>query len=131
MLNQPQPIQYEERIFNPLVAFQGIKKFIDKFDRDNWQNPKKYEIVEYFPFEHPEQPFNTYDLYNITVDIENDEIAYFNDEKGEGILMENMYKDTPLPLQTIIIDNVEDASINEYYKWITITYANGFIRIKY
>lgn len=128
MLNQ-EPFDYEEPDFNPVQAFNKIKKFLDKFDHNDWENPHKYIIEEYFPNESKTYYSNTYELSNIKMDIEKDGVAYISD--AEGILEEAMFNSTPLPLQAIIMDEVTDASISDYYKWITLTFEDGYIRIKY
>lgn len=127
MLNS---IEYEEYCFDPIPAFKKIQKFLSKFTTDDWENPHRYLIEEYFPIGQPETYIpNRYELYNITLSIEDDGVVYFDD--AEEILLEAMYNNTPLPLQTIIMDKVIDASINEYFRWITISFTDGYVRIYY
>jgi hypothetical protein len=123
------PIDYEEPEFDPIQAFTKIKNFLSKFPTDNWENPHRYIIEEYFPNGHSNYMPNTYELLNITLDIENDGVAYFND--AEGILLEALDNNIHLPLQAVTMNDVIDVSISKFYKWITISTDDGYIRIKY
>lgn len=107
-----------------------LKEFFNK--RYNLDNPLEYTILEYFPKNkdnYLKYRSNSYKLYNITLEVENDGVVYFNDYKN--VLSTAMYSNSPLPLQAIMIDKIVYIGLQERENKITITLNNGYIQIKY
>ena len=126
----PNPVEFTEEYETELTRqnLENLCKFFIKLNRDDdWENPQVYHITEYFPYDNSPIPLRQYDLRNIKMSIENDGMAYCDD--AEGILEEYMEKNSPLRIQTIIIDDV--MMISHIENVVTISLADGYIKIEY
>lgn len=137
MFNKENLIDLSQYKFDSLGAITTLSKILDELE--NWQSPHKYIVTEYFPYNDKDvisgkknidnhQP-NTYELYNIKMEIENDGVIYCDD--AEGILEEAMYNSTPLPLQTLIMDKIIYIAFQKEWNRVTISFNDGFLRINY
>ena len=129
MLKQYDVSQYE---YNTAQAdIQSLKQFFD--ERDSWENPNKYTVLEYFP---PENSVNySPTVYNITnlviTDIEDDIVicdGYL--DKEDVMLFNNMIdNDIIYNLNTFLMNNIIMIGMDE--EQITISFDYGYIRIYY
>jgi hypothetical protein len=109
----------------------ALQKFLNKLNNDDdWENPHTYQILEYYPKVINNvltYISNQYKLINLKIDGIEDGIVIFDD--AEGILVEAIYKGTPLPLQTIVIDDI--LMIGHVDNIVTISTSFGYIKIEY
>ena len=113
------------------VDIQSLKQFFD--ERDSWENPSKYTVLEYFP------PKNDVDysltVYNITslviTDIEDGIVicdGYLN--KDDIMLFNNMIDNGEFyNLNTFLTDDI--IMIGMDGEQIAISFDYGYIRIYY
>lgn len=112
-------VEYEERQFvedsmNKLISFLG--------ENDNWQTPHRYIIQEYFPFNKPKgYKSNVYELDNLTMICE-DGMVFSNDIEDK--LLESYHVITMFLVESIVW-------IGFQKEYITISFADGYIRIYY
>lgn len=129
MLKQYDISQYE---YNTTQAdIQSLKQFFD--ERDSWENPSKYTVLEYFP---PENSVNySPTVYNITnlviTDIEDGIVlcdGYLN--KENIMLFDNMVDNGEFRnLNTFLMDDIIMIGMDKEH--ITISFNYGYIRIYY
>jgi len=129
MLKQYDLSQYEDNTVQ--ADIQSLRQFLD--ERDNWENPSKYTVLEYFP---PENGVNysptRYNVTNLVItDIEDGIVicdGYLDEE--DIMLFNNMGEnDVIYNLNVFTVDNIIMIGMNTEY--ITISFDNGYIRIYY
>lgn len=121
--------QYE---YNTAQAdIQSLKQFFD--ERDSWENPSKYTVLEYFS---PENSVNySPTVYNVTnlviTDIEDGIVicdGYL--DKEDIMLFNNMIDNGEFyNLNTFLVDDIIMIGMDE--EQITISFNYGYIRIYY
>jgi hypothetical protein len=101
----------------------ALQKFLNKLNKDdNWENHHKYIITENKYDGNPK----VYELLNLKIDSIEDGDVIFDD--GAGVLMENMYNNTPFSLHHMLIDNI--CLIDDNGTEIMIS-GSTYIKIKY
>lgn len=92
---------------------------------ENWQNPKKYLIYEFFATDKRDPFANTYEVYNLN--IEEEQGMVFADDSEEYI------KNNKVWLTSFSLEELVYCSIHSSGEYITLTLSgqtyDGFIRI--
>lgn len=111
-------------IDNRREFMENLKEFFE--EKDSWENPTKYEVIERFPI-HGER---RYALYNLLCDIEclgDDEVVIFYDV--EDVLFQDMTR----VLNAFLISSVKNVSYECKYgkeHIVKFKFSDGYIEIR-
>lgn len=121
--------QYEDITIHSDI--HTLKDFLD--EKDSWQIPTKYKVIEYFPPENSTSYSPTvYDVTNLVItDIEGG-MAIFDGylDNEDVMLFDNMIdNDIAHNLNVLLISSIIMISINKHKT--TISFDSGYIQLLY
>lgn len=127
------PIDISQFKDNTVQAdIQYLKEFLD--ERDSWENPTMYKVLEYFPPE--DNPLDyTPTVYGITnlviTDIEDDTVIFdgYLEDKDISLFNNFIENDVNTNLNVFLISNIIMIGINKGL--ITISFDSGYIQLLY
>ena len=111
--------------YNEPTPDQMIDELIDFLeDKSSYQNPTLYTIIEYFPLNKPE-PYTSkvYNLTNLTMEKENGTVISSD--------MNCIFPNLQLALSAFLVDDILYIGFQNNDNKLTISFAYGYIQIKY
>ena len=111
--------------YNEPTPDQMIDELIDFLeDKVSYQNPTSYTIIEYFPLNKPE-PYTSkvYNLTNLTMEKENGIVTSSD--------MDGNFPNLQLALSAFLVDDILYIGFQNNDKKVTVSFAYGYIQIKY
>ena len=110
------------------VTEESINHLISFLDeRDDWQTPHKYTILEWFGSPNGIKEPVVYELYNLTMELEQGVVICSD--------LDEILWNEPHTIHNFLLKDIDMIQYNSDYDYITITLFgenyNGYIRIYY